>query len=52
MIDYTKQSMIFEAYLVILGVAYVKQVEATSEEKKASYQKVIDSLMREMGNIE
>jgi hypothetical protein len=41
----------YDAYLIMLGVAYIKMTEATSQAKKASYQEVIDSLMERMSNI-
>lgn len=52
MTDYRETSRTYDAYLIMIGVAYVKLVEAKSPEKKAAYQKVIDSLMKQMAKVD
>lgn len=41
----------FEAFLIMLGVAYVKMTAAITDDDKQQYQFVIDCLMKEMKTI-
>lgn len=48
---YREKSKQYDAYLIMIGLAYVKMVELTSRSKKETYQKVIDSLMSEIAKV-
>lgn len=48
----TDRSRQYEAFLIIIGLAYIKMVEIPSEKRKEAFQKVIDSLMEEISKIE
>jgi len=41
----------YDAYLLMIGVAYIKMVETNSQIGKEEYQKVINTLMKEIKKI-
>lgn len=42
----------YDAYLIMIGVAYIKMSETDSLSKKEAYQGVINALMREVADID